>query len=52
MSGAEFLDLSLCHLLHPFAHLVDLTADHIVELAIVPDELNIGKDFLVRGILA
>ena len=52
MCRPKLLDVSLGGLFHSLAYFVDLTPNHIVELAIVPDELNIGKDFLVRGILA
>ena len=52
MSRPKLLDVSLGGLFHSLAYFVDLTPNHIVELAIVPDELNIGKDFLVCGILA
>ena len=52
MGGAEFLDLPLCHLLHAFAHLVDLTADHIVELAVIPNQLDLIEDFLISGVFA
>ena len=47
MGGAEFLDLPLCHLLHAFTYLVDLTANHIIEFAVVPDQLDLIKDFFI-----
>ena len=52
MCRPKLLDVSLGGLFHPLAYFVDLAPNHIVELAIVPDELDIGEDFLVRGILA
>ena len=52
MGGTELLNLSLRGLFHSFTDFVDLTPDHIVQLAVIPNELDVCKDFLISGILA
>ena len=52
MSRAELLDLALGGLFHSLADLVDLAAHHIVELTVVPNELNVVENLLVGSVLA
>ena len=52
MGSTELLYLPFSNLFHSLADLIDFTPDHIVQLAIIPDELNVCKGFLIRGVLA
>ena len=52
MSSPELLNLSLGNLLHPLANLIDLAANHIVELTVVPDQLDVTEDLLIGGVFA
>ena len=52
MSSSELLNLPLGNLLHPLANLVDLAANHIVELTVVPDQLDVTEDLLIGGVFA
>ena len=52
MGGSELLYISLGGLFHFLADFVDLTSDHVVEFAIIPDQLDVCEDFFVRGVLA
>jgi hypothetical protein len=47
---AELVKFSLAAALHTFANSVDVAAGHIVELAVVPYELDVCKDFLEAGV--
>jgi len=48
----EFLNLPLGGLFHSFAHFVNLAPNHVVKLAVVPDQLDVAKDFLICAVLA
>ena len=52
MGRTEFLNLSLRGLFHSLTDFVDLTPDHVVQLAVIPNELDVCEDFLISGILA
>ena len=52
VGSPELLNLSLGCLLHFLADLVDLRAKHVIQLAVVPNKLDIVENFLVSGVLA
>lgn len=52
MGCSKLLDLALRGLFHPLTDLVDFAADHVVELAVVPDELDVVEDIFVGSVLA
>ena len=52
MSSPELLNLPLGNFLHPLANLIDLAANHIVELTVVPDQLDVTEDLLIGRVFA
>ena len=52
MGSPKLLDAPLGCLLHALAYFVNLRPRHIVELAVVPDELQVAEDLLISGISA
>ena len=52
MSRSELLHLSFGGLFHPFTDFVDIAPRHVVELAVVPNKLDVIKGFFVGRILA
>ena len=52
MSRTELLNRPLGGLFHSLADFVDLTANHVVELAVVPDKLDVIEHIFVSRVLA
>ena len=49
--GAEFIELSAGRSFHALANFVDVGALHVVEFAIVPNELDIGETLVKCHVL-
>jgi hypothetical protein len=46
----EFVELSFATAFHSFTNSVDVTSGHVIELAVLPNKLDVGKTLLKASV--
>jgi hypothetical protein len=46
----EFVELSFATAFHSFTNSVDVTSGHVIELAVFPNRLDVGKTLLKASV--